>query len=117
MIRITTELDAEFTPKNQKNNQNEINVSLKIKNNSKDYYWYEFEIGVNDPLSLVYDRKLSKGKFRLGILNSTEEKIKEFRIYNLEKNQNPIYNFNITMYVYDKDGAISERLDRNFEDQ
>jgi len=101
-----------FSPGKLKSLQkNEILATVKLSNNSDKYCWYEFDVNLNSPLSLTYDQELDKGRFRVGILEPKTVKGKDFKIFTMDDLKPGIHKINFTIYVYDGDAVISDRLD------
>ncbi len=106
------DIEIAFLPEKLKSSQkNEVLATVKLSNNSDKYCWYEFDVNLNSPLSLTYDQELDKGRFRVGILEPKTTKNKEFKIFTMDNPGPGIHKINFTIYVYDGDAAISDRLD------
>ncbi|MDE1846093.1 MAG: hypothetical protein KGH53_02325 [Candidatus Micrarchaeota archaeon] len=85
----------------------ELNLSLSTK--SAEPYWVEAVYEVPAPLSLAPDKNLSTAKALIGILSSGEQREKRVKVYAGSDTYPEIYKIKVTLFIYDKDGAISER--------
>lgn len=91
--------------------RNEALMSILLSNSSEDKtYWCECDVAVKSPLSLAHDRELNVGRTRVGILKPGRSMEKQIKLYTRPNNFPDDYPVGITVYLYDEDGAISERL-------
>ncbi len=90
---------------------NEAELHITLSTNSVSSCWVEATVTVPRPLSLAPDRDLETGKMLFGILGqgkSQEKRVKVFAKGDIYPN---IYDVKITLFVYDENGAISERME------
>lgn len=88
---------------------NEIELNLAISTKDQEPYWLEAVYEVPAPLSLAPDKSLLTAKTLIGILEKEETRQKRAKIYAGNDAYPEIYKLKVTLYIYDKDGAISER--------
>ena len=107
-------IDAVFEPSSLKAyNRNETSMTLKFKNTDQSkYLWCECDVSVNSPLSLAPDTELGVGKVRVGLLKPGAGLEKSIKLYTRPNNFPDEYGLKITAFLYDEDGAISERQDK-----
>lgn len=92
--------------------KNEVTMVIRLDNaNKTNHYWCECDVNVKSPLSLAHDRELDTGRTRMGIVKPEGAIEKQIKVYTRPNNFPDDYAINITAYVYDKDGAISERIE------
>lgn len=104
---------ASFEPKVLRaNSRNEAFLILTFNNNHSATYWCECDINVKPPLSLAHDTELNTGRTKVGILKPNGTINKKIRIFTRPGNFPDEYPLSITAYIYDEDGAISERLEK-----
>lgn len=107
------EVAAEFMPQRLRAFwRNEVEMIITFKNAGSDTYWSECEIKVASPLSLSPDSEMNTGRTRVGILKPFGSAKKSLRLYTRPNNYPDDYQFTITAFVYDDDGAISERIEK-----
>ncbi|MDE1825206.1 MAG: hypothetical protein KGH61_00785 [Candidatus Micrarchaeota archaeon] len=94
---------------------NEIELNLKIAIAEQDPYWVEAVYEVPAPLSLAPDKSLPTGKGLIGILQKDSAKEKRVKIFAGSEVYPSTYKVKVTLYVYDKDGAIAERKEYSKE--
>ena len=108
------EIGVKFEPEALRaNTRNEAFLIISATNGSSTApYWCECEVSVKSPLSLAVDRELEMGRTRIGIAipgGLIEKKIKLFTRPNNFVDDYPI---SIVAYIYETDGAISERIEK-----
>ncbi len=107
-------VETRFEPVSLKaNDKNEaiMYISVNATNSSKTY-WCECDILVSPPLSLAHDKELDVGRTRVGILKPEGRLEKQVKLYTRPNNFPDSYPVSITTYLYDEDGAISERIEQ-----
>ncbi|HVA82585.1 MAG TPA: hypothetical protein VNF06_00275 [Candidatus Aquilonibacter sp.] len=87
----------------------ELELNLSISTDSPEPYWIEAVYEIPSPLSLAPDKNLSTAKALIGILQKGETREKRIKLYAGSETYPEIYKIKVTLYFYDKDGAISER--------
>jgi hypothetical protein len=93
--------------------KNEAYLIITLANPSDTgIYWCECEVRVRPPLSLVHDGELNSGKAHIGILQPRIPINKKIKIFTRPNNYPDEYPVEITVFVYDEGGAISERIER-----
>ncbi len=106
------EIRVEFAPNRLRAfRNNDTMATVNVKNNSKNTYWCECDITVSSPLSLSQDSQLDVGRQRIGIIGPGETSGKRIRLYTRPNNYPDNYKFEIRAFLYDKDGAIAERIE------
>lgn len=88
---------------------NEFDMRLAVGTNDIDPYWAECVYEVPSPLSLAPDKNLTTAKSLIGILQKGITREKRVKIYAGSEVYPSTYTIKVTLYLYDKDGAISER--------
>jgi hypothetical protein len=107
------DIQVEFSPPVMKAFwRNEVQMLVTFKNAASSTYWSECEIKVLSPLSLSPDSEMNTGRTRIGILKPFGSAKKTIRLYTRPNNYPDEYQFTITAFVYDEDGAIAERVER-----
>lgn len=107
------EIQTEFTPKRMRAFwRNEVQALVTLKSSSSVTYWGECEIKVVSPLSLAHDSEMNIGRTRMGILKPFGSANKTVRLYTRPNNYPDEYQFTITAFIYDEDGAIAERVEK-----
>ena len=107
------EIEARFEPAVLKaNKKNEAVMYLSLTSDGdKKVYWCECDIVVKPPLSLAHDKELNLGRTRVGILSHKKKIEKQVRLFTRPNNFSDTYPIDITVYLYDEDGAIAERIE------
>ncbi len=108
------ELKINFDPPELKQNiKNEFFIILNFSNTNNDLnFWCECDLLVKHPLSLAHDKMLDIGRTRVGIIEPKQNIEKRIKIYTRPNNYPGEYELNLTAYLYDREGIISERIDR-----
>jgi len=101
-LSLTSEKIKAFT-------YNEFEMNLAIITDDAEPYWVEALYEVPVPLTLAPDKSLVTAKGLIGILQKGEKREKRVKIYTSSDVYPNIYKIKVTLYIYDKDGAISER--------
>ncbi|MCL4363369.1 hypothetical protein M1439_02895 [Candidatus Marsarchaeota archaeon] len=106
-------VSAKFIPEKLKAYaKNDVTMVISLNNASKtNHYWCECDVNVKSPLSLAHDRELDTGRTRMGIAHPESKIEKHIKVYTRPNNFPDDYTIKITAYVYDQDGAISERIE------
>ncbi|MCL4381011.1 MAG: hypothetical protein M1331_03060 [Candidatus Marsarchaeota archaeon] len=92
--------------------KNEAMLHINVASKSDQILWCESEISVNSPLSLSFDSELAKGKIRIGIVEPHHAISKKVNIYTRPNNFPDEYEINLLLFIYDRDGAIFERIEQ-----
>ncbi|MDE1761934.1 MAG: hypothetical protein KGH59_01035 [Candidatus Micrarchaeota archaeon] len=87
----------------------EIEVNLEVKTSAAEPYWVEGVFDLQSPISLAPDKSLPSGKTVLGILDKDNPRSKRIKLYTNSDTYPSRYKMKVTIYAYDRDGAISER--------
>lgn len=95
--------------------QNFVNLIIRVENRSNDIFWCEADVKVPDNLSLNPTSELSKGRVRIGILEKKEFIEKSVRVFAGQYTPPQVYQVNITLYLFNKDGIIETRLEKKIE--
>ena len=88
---------------------NEFEVRLSLSTKDADPYWVESVFEVPQPLSLAPDKPLYTGKSPIGILEKQTVKEKRVKVWAGNDVYPNTYKIKVTLFIYDKDGAITER--------
>lgn len=106
-----TEIRVDFTPSKLKAYaKNEVVATISVKNMSDvNTYWCECEVKAMPPLSLAHDSELTTGRIRIGILKPKDTIRKQAKVYTRPNNYPDEYKMSVISFIYDGDGAISER--------
>ena len=107
------DVEVSFVPEKLRAfSRNELQMSITLKNIGSETYWGECDVVLAPPLSLSHDSELNIGRTRVGILNPGLGASKPVKIYTRPNNYPDDYKFSIVAYIYDSDGAISERVEK-----
>ena len=110
------EVFAKIHPSEINANQfSDTQLIIRIRNDKKEQFWYEGEVNLPNQLSLTPDQTLSKAKIRFGILKSNGEIEKYVKVYGSKYTDASSYAIALSIYEYDKDGAVSERKDSSID--
>lgn len=93
--------------------QNSVNLIVRVENKGNPR-WVEAEIRVPEKLSLAPDVRLNEGRMRLGIVNTNEALEKSVKVYASAFTDAQKYLVKITVFTYDKDAVIDERMEFEF---
>lgn len=106
-------LKVKFEPEKLKaNSKNEAFAILKVSNNESKPLWCESVVSVKLPLSLAHDKESKTGFTRIGIVGPGKHMEKKIRIFTRPNNYPDKYGMSITLYAYDEQGVIAERLEK-----
>ena len=105
------EIKIEFAPSRLKAfAKNEAIATISVKNLSDvNTYWCECDVNVAFPLSLAHDSELALGRIRVAILKPNGIIRKQVKVYTRPNNYPDEYKMSVVSFIYDEDGAISER--------
>jgi len=107
------EIGISFMPEKLKAfTKNEVQMNIEVKNSGTEIYWSECDVALAPPLSLSHDSELNLGRTRIGILKPGQLLNRQVKLYTRPNNYPDDYKFSIIAYIYDGDGAISERLEK-----
>jgi len=93
--------------------QSHVEMEVTIINNTKEIYWLECDVNLPDAISLAPDRKLSKGRSRIGIVGPKGRATKRIKIYGGASSYPDMYKIKITAYGFDQQGTIQVRSNKN----
>jgi len=93
----------------------ELDLVLTVNTKEEGKYWIECVFNVPAPLSLAPDKVLDTGKVLLGILDKNNSKEKKLKIFAANDVYPETYKIRATLFIYDSDGAISERQEYSKE--
>ncbi|MGI0141080.1 MAG: hypothetical protein ACREBF_00300 [Candidatus Micrarchaeales archaeon] len=88
---------------------NELEIKVSLATLDPEPYWAECVYEVPQPLSLAPDKSLTTAKSLIGIIQKGETREKRAKIYTSSEVYPDTYKIKLTLYLYDKGGAISER--------
>ncbi len=99
-------------PSIRPNIDREVAMSIELESKSEsEPYWCECDVEVEPPLSLAPHKDLESGRKRLGIIKPKSGLSQRINIYADITSFPNNYTIKLITYVYDADGAISERLE------
>lgn len=110
-----SKLQTKFDPsvlKAEKKNEATMYMTVSSQEQQK-VFWCECDILVSHPLSLAHDKELNIGRTRVGILKPGKSIEKQIKLYTRPNNFPDYYQIGITVYLYDEDGAIAERVEHS----
>ena len=90
-------------------NHNEI--IIRVENHHKEAIWVEADIKVPEMISLSSTTPLGKGRVRIGIIEKNQFLEKAVRIYANTLTPPQVYKCSVTIYSFNKDGIIENRMD------
>jgi len=104
---------ASFKPEKLKAyTKNEGLMLLTFDNSDSSHsYWCECKVDVKSPLSLAHDVELTEGITRVGIIKPKSKLEKQVRFYTRPNNFPDNYDLKVTLFAYDEEGTIAERLE------
>ena len=91
---------------------NYVEVILRVENPAQHPIWAEADIVVPKNLSLSPNSALKKGRVRIGIVSRNEFLEKAVRVYGGPYTNPQMYRCNATLYIFNHDGVIDERLEK-----
>jgi hypothetical protein len=91
---------------------NYIEVIFRVENPAQRPIWAEADIHVPENLSLSPNSALKKGRVRIGIVAKNEYLEKAVRVYGTAYTNPQMYRCNATLYIFNHDGIIDERLEK-----
>lgn len=104
-LRTHPSLLLSYTP-------NHVDIIVRIENKSEHIFWAEADISVPEKLSLSPDNSLKKGRLRLGIVEKNQYIEKSAKVYANAYTNPQMYRCKATVYFYNKDGVIENRLEK-----
>jgi hypothetical protein len=93
------------------NMQNSTDIILKVENKGQ-VCWAEADVNLPESISLSPTGQLGKGRIRIGIVDSGAFLEKAVKIYASSDTKPNIYNCNIVLFTYNKEGVVEERLEK-----
>lgn len=94
---------------------NHVEVILRVENPAAEAIWAEADLSVPENLSLSPDSRLRKGRVRVGIVGRKEFLEKAVRVYGGSYTSPQMYRCNATLYVFNRDGVIGQRLEKSLD--
>jgi len=91
---------------------NYVEVILRVENPAQHPIWAEADLVVPENLSLSPSSALKKGRVRIGIVAKNEYLEKAVRVYSTSYTQPQMYRCNATLYIFNHDGVIDERMEK-----
>ena len=92
---------------------NHVELILRVENEGKHPLWTEADVAVPEHISLSPSNSLRKGRVRVGIVGKKEFLEKSVRIYSNSYTNPQMYNCDITLFSFNRDGIIESRLERS----
>lgn len=84
-----------------------------MENHNEHLVWVEADVSVPEHLSLSPHHPLKKGRVRVGIVGKNEFLEKAVRVYGTTFTSPKMYKCNATVYSFNKDGVIQNRLEKS----
>jgi hypothetical protein len=95
--------------------QNFVNMVIRVENHGAEVAWCEADVKVPNNLSLSPTSELKKGRVRIGVLSKKEFIEKSIRIFANSYTPPQIYQTEVTLYAFNKDGVIQTRMEKKTE--
>ena len=95
--------------------QNHVNLIVRVENHGAKPMWCEADIKTPENISLSPTSDLRKGRVRIGILTKKEFIEKSVRIFANSYTAPQMYQLEVTLYAFNKDGIIDGRLEKKTE--
>jgi len=95
--------------------QNHVDMIMRIENHGAKTLWCEADIKTPENISLSPTNDLRKGRVRIGILAKKEFIEKSVRIFANQYTAPQVYQLNLTLYAFNKDGIIDTRMEKKTE--
>lgn len=89
-----------------------VEVIIRVENPGDHPVWSEADISVPEHLSLAPSNELRKGRVRVGITGNKEYLEKSIRIYSTQYTNPQMYQCDVTLYTFNKDGIIESRMEK-----
>ena len=86
--------------------QNHVEMEITLINNTEEIYWVECDVELPDAISLALDRKLSKGRSRVGIVGPKGKVTTRVKIYAGASSYPELYKLKVTAHGFDQAGAV-----------
>jgi hypothetical protein len=93
---------------------NYVELILRVENPGEHSVWTEADVAVPDHISLAPNNTLRKGRIRVGIVGKNEFLEKAVRVYGNSYTQPQMYKCDITLYSFNRDGVIENRMEKSF---
>ncbi|MCC7552325.1 hypothetical protein KO317_01505 [Candidatus Micrarchaeota archaeon] len=93
--------------------QNDVEIEVTIQNNTEDIYWTECDVELPEAISLSKDKKLIKGRSRVGIVGPDASVTKRIKIYGRESSYPDLYTIKLTAYGFDQEGKIQTHSNKS----
>lgn len=90
---------------------NHIELILRVENKGN-ACWSEADVVVPEKISLNPEGELRKGRVRVGIIGQEEFLEKSVRVFANKYTEPQVYRCNITLYSFNKDGIIENRVEK-----
>lgn len=95
--------------------QNYVDIIMRIENHGANNLWCEADIKTPENISLSPTNDLRKGRVRIGILAKKEFIEKSVRIFANQYTAPQMYQLDVTLYAFNKDGIIDTRQEKKTE--
>jgi hypothetical protein len=95
--------------------QHYVNLIIRVENRGSKPLWCEGDVKVPEGLSLSPTNNLLKGRMRIGIIEKNEFLEKSVRIFGNQYTAPQVYQADVTIYAFNKDGIIETRMQKNIE--
>ena len=96
-------------------NQNHVELVIRVENRGQTPLWCEADVKVPENISLSPTTALNKGRVRIGILGKKEFIEKSVRIFANQYTAPQMYQVEVILYAFNKDGIIETRMDKKTE--
>ncbi|MCI0503279.1 hypothetical protein L0Y65_01050 [Candidatus Micrarchaeota archaeon] len=90
-----------------------VELILRAENPGARPVWAEADVSVPERLSLSPNNQLRKGRLRIGIVGKGEYLEKSVRIYSNSFTNPQMYKSDVTLFAFNRDGVIEERLEKS----
>jgi len=95
--------------------QNHVDIIMRIENHGANSLWCEADIKTPENISLSPTNDLRKGRVRVGIMAKKEFIEKSVRIFANQYTAPQMYQLEVTLYAFNKDGIIDTRMEKKTE--
>lgn len=95
--------------------QNYTNIIVRLENHGAGPIWCETDVKTPENISLSPTSDLRKGRVRIGILEKKEFIEKSIRVFAGSYTSPQMYQIEVTLYVFNKDGVIETRMEKKIE--
>ncbi|MFA5382036.1 MAG: hypothetical protein WC356_02640 [Candidatus Micrarchaeia archaeon] len=85
---------------------NNIEMEIVVTNNTDEIYWIECDVELPDSISLAQDKKLLKGRTRIGIAKPKSKVFKRVKVYGDTNTYPDLYKIKLTAYGFNQESVI-----------